>query len=181
MRMKQPQHILIVLGALLAFLSFFFVFPPTAFFPNGLSVQWLSNLLTQTLAFLPGRVRNFGTVFPFGFFLIYLGDWVMLLLALMQVGLSLWTLCQESRRAHTWSIHLASLGLILILLAWGGNLLFAGLLMAALAPARLGGLLLAESRFFAPPLIGFLLILIMRVLSHPRGVSSVSGQVPRSL
>lgn len=155
---------LVLLGALLTLLSYFFVFPSSGFFPNGIGLQELHAFFTFTRALFTGQLVVGGIIEPLLLALVYLSYWGILLLALMQMGLGVWMLPRCSQRVRTWSIILARYGLALIVLFFMGSLLP---VVPTLSSVFLWKIFFSGSRRLWVPALGFLLILLVSYLTRP--------------
>lgn len=183
-KLKQS---LVLLGALLVLLTYFFEFSSSSFLPSGISLQYLNGFFTQvTLPLFTGQIpltTRFITLLDVA--LLCLGYWGVLLLALVHIGLSIRMLRSPSHRVRTWSIILAICGLVLIALFFVGahlwitdfrlNFHFGGypppastwdILHHALDPVILWQDIVTASRILWLPALSFLLILAMSILTR---------------
>lgn len=182
---------LVLLGVLLALLSYFFHFKPSlqnfldyAFFPDGIDLRSLRDAWAFTIQLLPGVQGQ--PIFLISLRVVFIAYWSFLLLTLVQTGLALRTLRSCSRRVRTWSIRLAIWGLILIVLFAVGTL-FAGavfslvflrepafqvnfwdVLSKVIDPVVLRDTFLLVSSVLWLPSVGFVLILVFNCLTQPR-------------
>ncbi len=180
---------LVLLGALLAFLSYFFHFKAYlqnfldyAFFPDGIDLRSLRDAWAFTIQLLPGAQGR--PIFLISLRVVFIAYWGFLLLTLVQMGLGLRALRSCSRRVRTWSIILAIWGLILIVLFAVGTL-FAGavfslvllrepafqvsfwdVLHKVIDPAVLRDTFLIVSPVLWLPTVGVVLILVFNCLTQ---------------
>ena len=182
-------RLFVLLGALLAFLSYFLDFESPFFrshitwLPIGIDLSTLSASLRATLSFLSRpTLSSVGLIGLISGCVFYLAYWGLLLLILVQTGFALWTLRSCSAHTRKWTRTLAIWGLILSACLFGGLFVFTAYfgggtalqvsfwdgLRNALDRGILLVTFLLGGRSLALSTLGFVLILVFNHLTQPQ-------------